>query len=419
MNHSKYPISPYPAKLPRNDLRQMVRVARLLHKLSQNIAYQALVEKMLPTAAQLNPGHDSVMMCYDFHLDPSGPKLIEVNTNAGGIWYACLSYNPDATVFPEPLGSKLLHTFINEFALFSKNSNTRPGLIVILDEHPQEQSLYSEMQVFATLFRQAGIDVMIADPEACIAKNGGLFIDDKRIDMIYNRHCDFYLKTSAMKKINEAWLNGRVCLSPNPRTYGLLADKQRMILWSDSALLSGLGLTGREITILAETVPETRLLESLSAQEAWGTRKKWVFKPDTGYACRGVYVGAKLTKVKFAELNPRNTLIQQRILPSISQGGDNTMFKTDYRLFAYQDRMLCVTARIYQGQVTNLRTKWVGVWKPLMLRQAQHERLLYAPTAVFRIIVKQIVPPPVFDKALCQIRSMEGLCFQIIFHGNF
>lgn len=357
MNHSKYPISPYPVELPRKDLRQMIRVVRLLHKLSQNIAYQAQVEKMLPPAARLNPGHDSVMMGYDFHLGPSGPKLIEVNTNTGGIWYACLSYNPGATVFPERLASKLLDTFINEFALFSKNSNARPERIVILDEHPQEQPLYPEMQVFATLFRQAGIDVMIANPEACTAKNSGLYIDDKPIDMIYNRHCDFYLKTSAMKLINDAWMNAQVCLSPNPRTYGLLADKQRMILWSHSEFPGGLGLSVREMAIIAETIPETRLLESLTAEEAWRTRKQWVFKPDTGYASRGVYVGAKLTRVKFAELNPHSTLIQQRIPPSISQGGDNAMFKTDYRLFAYQDHILCVTARIYQGQVTNLRTE--------------------------------------------------------------
>ncbi len=85
--------------------------------------------------------------------------------------------------------------------------------------------------------------------------------------------------------------------------------------------------------------------------------KQWVFKPDTGYASRGVYVGAKLTRVKFAELNPHRTVLQQRIRPSISQGEDNVMFKTDYRLFAYQDRILCVSARIYQGQVTNLHTE--------------------------------------------------------------
>ena len=35
-------------------------------------------------------------------------------------------------------------------------------------------------------------------------------------------------------------------------------------------------------------------------------------------------------------------------------------------------------------------TKWEGVWKPLMLRQAQHERLPHAPTDFFRIIAGPI-----------------------------
>ena len=31
-------------------------------------------------------------------------------------------------------------------------------------------------------------------------------------------------------------------------------------------------------------------------------------------------------------------------------------------------------------------TKWVSVWKPFMLRQAQHERLPHASTALFRFM---------------------------------
>ena len=88
-----------------------------------------------------------------------------------------------------------------------------------------------------------------------------------------------------------------------------------------------------------------------------------VRKPDTGYASRGVYVGAKLTRHKFAELDPRNTVIQQRILPTLTQGGEDEVFKTEYRLFAYRDRIHCVSARIYQGQVTNLHTENGGFAK--------------------------------------------------------
>ena len=37
-----------------------------------------------PAIARFEPGPIGVFMSYDFHLGPEGPKLIEINTNAGG-----------------------------------------------------------------------------------------------------------------------------------------------------------------------------------------------------------------------------------------------------------------------------------------------------------------------------------------------
>ncbi|MGZ8215585.1 MAG: hypothetical protein ACXWTP_13920 [Methylosarcina sp.] len=363
MTYTHLPISPYLVDLPCRDLRRMVKVVKLLQRLSGNRLYRSFLEKQLPVSARFNPGHHSVMMGYDFHLCPSGPKLIEVNTNAGGLWYACLSYHPRARGFSGRFSCKLLKTFIDDYALFRRDPGARPQCLVIVDETPQQQPLYSEMQVFERMFRRAGIDALIAAPEAIQAEDNGLFIDGKRIDMIYNRHCDFYLKTDTMKNIREAWLHGQVCLSPHPHTYGLLADKRRMILWSQPELMRSFGLTGQDLALLSEMVPATRLLNSLSAEEAWRTRKQWVFKPDTGYASRGVYVGEKLTRHKFAEFDPEDIVLQQRILPSITRGKENEYFKTDYRLFTYRDHVLEVAARIYQGQVTNLRTENGGFAK--------------------------------------------------------
>jgi len=357
MNHPHYPVSSHPVELTRKNLRRMIRVARLLYRLGENTAYRALIQAALPGSAQINPGHYSVMMGYDFHLDASGPRLIEVNTNAGGLWLACLCADSHAQVFPERLGRMLLDSFINEFALFSNNADARPALIVILDEHPEAQFLYPEMQVFQKLFRQAGIDAVIAGPESLTAKNSGLYLGTKRVDMIYNRHCDFYLQTAAMQAVQDAWMNGGVCLSPNPHTYGLLADKKRMIAWSDPVFLGMLGLSVRETALLAAAIPQTRLLESLSPEQVWRTRRQWLFKPATGYASRGVYAGDKLTRTKFAELNPHDTLVQQYVPASITDAGNDVRFKTDFRLFVYRNRVLCVSARLYQGQVTNLRTE--------------------------------------------------------------
>jgi hypothetical protein len=341
----------------------MSRVVRLLYTLSANARYQNHLESLLPASARFDPGHSAVMMGYDFHLSETGPKLIEVNTNAGGIWYANLSHDPMAVEFSARVSAKLLKTFCEEYRGFCKNAAARPERIVILDEKPAEQPLYSEMRIFASMFEKAGIEAVIVPPEAIDVQGAGLSLGGKPVEMIYNRHCDFYLSSSSLDHIREAYLKKQVCLSPNPRAYGLLADKRRMMLWCRPALMRRFGLSDAELSVLAEAVPETSLLKELTAEEAWRTRKQWVFKPDTGYGSRGVYVGEKLTRHKLTELDPENTLVQRRIPPSMTPGKPQQAFKTDYRLFVYRDRILGVAARIYQGQVTNLRTENGGFAK--------------------------------------------------------
>lgn len=356
MNCCQYPISPYPVTLRRKDLRLMVKLVRLLHKFSENRAYQALLEASLTETARLDPGHYAVMMGFDFHLSETGPKLIEVNTNAGGFWFACLGENPSWQGFDGRVGERLLASFLNEYSLFKGERNCRPSTLAIMDEHPESQFLYPEMQIFAGLFKRAGINAVIAAPERLRLGNGRLYFGEQAVDMIYNRHCDFYLQTPAMADIKKAWLEGSVCLSPNPHAYGLLADKRRMALWSDPEKLHGLGLSRDELKLLEEAVPRTRPLATLTPEQAWQSRKRWVFKPDTGYASRGVYVGNKLTASKLAQLDPQCTLLQEWVPPSLSRYDDEPPFKTDFRLFVYRNRILGVSARLYQGQVTNLRT---------------------------------------------------------------
>lgn len=353
-------VSPFVVELAQRDCRQMIRLVRCLFTLSQNNAYQSLLQTYLAVTAQHQPKHNAVMMGYDFHLSPQGPKLIEVNTNAGGLWFACLAHNATVNSFPKALAQQLSNSFFNEYALFCQDSTAKPRCLVILDDAPKQQFLYDEMLQFADLFSNAGIKTFIAAPEDLQLSDKGLFIEGQRVDLIYNRHCDFYLETQVMQAVRHAWLNGQVCLSPNPRAYGLLADKQRMILWSNTAELARLGVSPEQLRLLAKMIPKTQWLHTMNLDEVWATRKAWVFKPDTGYASRGVYVGDKLTKGKLAQLNPATTLMQQRIAPSVYKVDEQNQFKTDFRLFVYQGKILGITARLYQGQVTNLRTEGGG-----------------------------------------------------------
>ncbi|RLA16282.1 MAG: hypothetical protein DRQ62_16440, partial [Gammaproteobacteria bacterium] len=273
MDNQQHGTSPYTANLSTSALKQMLNVVHDLQNLSENPKYPLLLSE-LPKTAQVESRHYSVLMGYDFHIDESQQvKLIEVNTNAGGLWFAAQCYQPGAKQFPQKLADSLLNTFLHEYHLFRQDKNSQPQLIAIIDHLPEQQFLYPEMQVFAALFEQAGINTVIIDPSQIEAKNNALFYKNQAIDLIYNRHCDFYLNTPEMQHIAQAWQQQSVCITPNPRVYGLLADKQRMIEWSEPDFLSGL-FAPKVATRLQAAIPDTHLLQSLAKDAVWSTRKQ-------------------------------------------------------------------------------------------------------------------------------------------------
>jgi len=87
-----------PVFLSQADLMAMSEVVQAVEALGQLKAFQAKVLEWAPEIARIDFGPRGAFMGYDFHLTPNGPKLIEVNTNAGGAflnailaqaWVAC------------------------------------------------------------------------------------------------------------------------------------------------------------------------------------------------------------------------------------------------------------------------------------------------------------------------------------------
>ncbi|ABA90267.1 hypothetical protein Pcar_3032 [Syntrophotalea carbinolica DSM 2380] len=358
-------ISELVVNLPRRDLRTMIRTVRALYRLSTQAAYRQAVLPQLPEAARFDPGHNAVMMGYDFHLTEEGPRLIEVNTNAGGALLSYLAHHADEASARKGMSDKLKKAFLGPFAqemqAFSQGRQDRPRHIAIIDEAPQEQFLYHEMEVFADLFRDWGVDAQVVDPQRLQADAERVTLDGAEVDLIYNRHCDFYLEEPAMAGIRAAYLAGRVCLTPNPFVYGLLGDKRRMVLWSDPAALAELGVEEGDIALLQQGVPVSRLLQTQDPDVIWKERRGWVFKPVDRFGSRGVLVGEKISRKRFNELDTATTLVQQLVAPSLTPAAaDEKPMKTDLRLFVYRDRVVGIGARLYRGQVTNLRTEGGG-----------------------------------------------------------
>ncbi len=330
------PISPLRVPLATADLQQMLALLRLSWKLLGTPAYRQLIAAELPVAARFDPGHAGVMMGYDFHLTADGPRLIEINTNAGGTALALRACRGDLTLTPS-LQRRLQMMFECEW--FGYSGGQKPlKQLVILDEKPQQQALYPEMQQFVVWFEAFGIEVQIADPGELEADEDGVRFAGRPVDLIYNRHCDFYLEEPAMAGIRSAYLKGRVCLTPNPFVYGHLADKRRMILWRKSEEMNALGLSERDVQLLQRLIPPGCLLEDLAPDQAWSQRKKQVFKPVARFGSKGVLLGKSMSRKRFAELDPARTLVQELVPPSQVADDTGNSFKVDLRLYAWQGR---------------------------------------------------------------------------------
>ena len=75
-----------PVFLPKADRDAMHAIVRAIEAAARLPAYQDTVLGWAPAIARIDHGPIGAFMGYDFHLTSDGPKLIEVNTNAGGAY---------------------------------------------------------------------------------------------------------------------------------------------------------------------------------------------------------------------------------------------------------------------------------------------------------------------------------------------
>jgi len=342
-----------PIVIPQADFDAMLAFAKSVFRLKQSPLYVERMESILPEAARVLPEAPGILMGFDFHLTPEGPKLIEINNNAGGL------YIGSGTWLPQPEIAELEGDFKSRIlSMFPVNWEA----IAIVDEDIENQFMYPEMKAYAKLLTSSVRDVELATPEQLLLKEDGLYASGGRIDAIYNRHTDFYLETSAMSHIKKAYLAGQVQVNPHPRSYALLGDKSRMSDWWHEGVLEG-AISSEEITLIRSIVPETHLMTEYDPDAAWQERKSWVFKPSARHGGKGVLLGKSMSRKRFDGLDVSET-VMQRFVPAsqVEINGDN--FKFDVRLYTQAEQLIAVAGRVWQGQVTNFRSEGSG-WVPL------------------------------------------------------
>jgi hypothetical protein len=335
--------------------------------------FQREVDRGAGEVARHRAPNHAVFMGYDFHVGPDGPKLIEINTNAGGALLNGL--HTAALCAPERLACAcrdllpvdameeiLLGTFAAEL------DASRPGAalarVAIADDRPAEQPLRAEFALFRALFERHGVRAAVCDVAAIERAPGGLALAGDPLDLVYLRDTDWRLETPRSRWLRDAYLAGEACLTPSPREHHLLAHKARLALFSRAAALEALGAAPEDAALLAALVPETRPLGELGFDEAWRSRREWFFKPEASFGSRAVYRGERISRRKLEEIAAAGGFVaQRRVDPgriAVQTDAGLREMKFDVRAYAYRDRVLLLGARVYEGQVTNLRTPGGG-----------------------------------------------------------
>ena len=360
-------------------VERMAALVRAIDRVVALPAYRDCVIGWAGDIAHHDPGTPGVFLGYDFHVGAAGPQLIEINTNAGGaLLNALLARAQEAccdevrAVLPGELGAAhsealFVDMFRREWAAWHAKRRSGTTMVwrtlAIVDHDPAAQFLHPEFVLFQQLFRDAGIETFICDPSALRFADGALWLDDVRIDVVYNRLTDFALGEPGSAALRAAYLADAALVTPHPRAHALYADKRNLAVLTDDARLAGWGVDAESRAVLAASIPRTEVVDPAHADDLWARRRQLFFQPAAGYGSKAAYRGDKLTRRVFEEIIAGEYVAQALVPPSVRQvrvEGQMQEFKLDLRNYVYAGEVQLIVARLWQGQTTNFRTPGGG-----------------------------------------------------------
>lgn len=367
------------------DLRRMAEVIAAIERVVALPAYREHVG--IAAGPFREPQAKSVFFGYDFHLGEQGPQLIEINTNAGGALLnavlaraqrvCCEDWRAElpGEIGRRPPEELFVEMFRNEWRL--ERGDVPLKTVAIVDDDPANQYLQPEFELFRRLFERHGIQAVICDPRDLMSCHGGLWHEETRIDLVYNRLTDFDLSEDAHVILRDAALSRSAVVTPHPYAHALYADKRNLCALTDAALLASWGVDAATRELLLAGIPRTERVTAAAAADLWVRRKGLFFKPAAGYGSKAAYRGDKITKRVFEEVLQGDYVAQALVPPSSRQvevDGNLTELKVDLRNYVYAGAVQLVAARLWQGQTTNFRTPGGGFAPVLGVRVAEQSQ---------------------------------------------
>lgn len=338
-------------------------MAAFVSAMERVVALPAWSEGITPMPAGALPAR-GIFYGYDFHIAAEGPRLIEINTNAGGgfLNLALLqAQRGDRAGMHDPARIEAAYAamFVAEVELSGRPLHR----MAIVDETPDTQYLGADFSLCRELMQRHGVEAVICAPEALAYRNGELAHPTGPIDLVYNRLTDFPLADPRHSALHQAWAEGAVVLTPHPYAHARYADKRHLQRLSDPDWLAASGVDAEDRTLITRVVPKTERVKREQAEALWSRRKQLFFKPATGFGSKAAYRGANVTHRVFEEILAGDYVAQALVPPSeriVRVDGEDVALKCDLRCYAYAGEVQLVAARLWQGQTTNFRTPGGG-----------------------------------------------------------
>lgn len=351
------------------DLSSILLQIEALEAAAQTDIYRAASLSTQDTDLKFaQPGTKGVMMGYDFHITEKGPRLIEINTNAGGAFI--VSAMLESLQQDENAARSLLVT-----SVLSEWRQTRralkPELLAIVDDDPQHQYLYPDMLLAQEAFEAAGVKTLILNAEDLNYEDGQLKYGKYRVDMVYNRLTDFDLSERNNAALRHAYVNDAAVISPAPHHHALHAHKRNLSLLSDPVFVAAMNLSSTHKDALSN-IPHTEIVSPQNSERLWANRKRLFFKPVSGFGGRATYRGSKLTRRVWEHILESAYVAQEFVAPTqraLTVDGSSRTLKYDVRAYTYDGSPLLFAARVYDGQTTNFRSAGGG-FAPIILAGA-------------------------------------------------
>ena len=269
-------FSALPVYVARRHIEQTANVVIAIEEVTASPAYRSAVLTWAPDIARFDSGSPGGLLGMDFHLAPDGPRLIEINTNPGGVLLNALLGQaqrvcmPELTMPPTDAGKTdvaVLEAMLTEWRL--QRGAAPLEFVAIVDESPWQQYLYPEFLLFRELLRRHGYRAEVCGPQELVRRHDRLWCGESPVDMVYNRLTDFALQQPAHDVLRAAYLASEVAVSPHPRAYALYADKLNLSVIGDREFLQASGASQVAIDALMAAVPPTQLVTPENREAMW------------------------------------------------------------------------------------------------------------------------------------------------------